>query len=101
MSELIDRIEAAARLAVDETARITDRLEAIDEVLMWAGRAHVRRALARHIRITAGCLHDRDGDCQCDAWEAVLALRRDRPDVLNWAPDVWPDGMDWAPGDPT
>ena len=49
--ELIDRIEAAARVATDEGRPVAERVEAADEVLLWAGPELARAAIARALKV--------------------------------------------------
>lgn len=71
----IQRIEWLRALAMDESQPVGDRLEAADEVLMYAGpdmtRAAARRSLSRY-RLMAGCLSDETGVCRCHSPIAVV-----------------------------
>lgn len=71
---LIDQIEHTARVACDPALSAGIRVAAAGEVMMWAGTALSREALSRHINISAGCVSDSDGCCQCDAWAEALRL---------------------------
>lgn len=49
--DLIDRIEASARVARDRSRDGAERVSAADEVLLWAGPEKVRVAIARALRV--------------------------------------------------
>lgn len=87
---MLQRIEALKRVVLDESLPAVERVAAADEVMMWAGPILTRASLGNHLGYTAGCLHDPDFECRCEAWESLARLARTER-------EVWPDAMDWSP----